>query len=59
MVTVVPNQHDCNIEFKKRINLRLMKLINQGFIICSVKFTTDSFKRYTGAIIKYKERGKD
>ena len=59
MMTIVPNKHNCNIELKKRINLKLLKLINHGFIICSVKFITDSFNRYTGAIIKYKQRSND
>lgn len=59
MKTIVPNKNECNIEFKKRINIRLVRLINRGFIICSVRFITDSFNRYTGAIIKYKESKHD
>lgn len=56
-MTVIPNnKHDCNVEFKKKVNARLFKLINKGFIISSVKFTNDEFNRYKGVIIEYKKK---
>ena len=56
MISIMTNKDKCNIEFKRLVNLKMLKLIKKGFIICSVKYKKDQFNRYTGAIIKYTGR---
>lgn len=56
MLTIIPNKKRCNKEFVFWVKNRQKKIIDDGNIICYVKYQKNEFGRYTGAIIRYKSR---
>lgn len=56
MISIIANKDRCNIEFERLVNKKMLKLIDNGFIICSVKLKKDKFNKDIGAIIKYKKK---
>ncbi len=56
MISIVPNQKKCNVEFKESVKNKANRIIEQGYIISSIRYLKNDFNRYTGAIIKYKNR---
>ena len=54
MICIMRNNNRCNTEFKKIVDKKILELNKKGVIVCKVKFITNEFERYTGAIISYK-----
>lgn len=56
MISLIQNNKKCNLEFKQVVTERANMIIKKGYIIGSIKYFKNDFNRYTGAIIKYKDR---